>query len=152
MRHHNFRLQLASATALGASLVCGQAWAQSEAIVTAGAATEVGALMVVGQRGNIASSVARQKAADGVESVLTRDDVGQFPDQNVAEAVRRAPGVNVLNDQGEGRFIAVRGLSPDLNAASINGVRVPAPESDVRSVALDVIPVELIESIEIKTR
>ena len=64
--------------------------------------------------------------------------------------MRRVAGVNVLNDQGEGRFVAVRGLSPDLNAASINGARVPAPEADVRSVALDVIPAELIESIEIK--
>lgn len=149
MGHHNLRLHLASATALGATLACVPAWAQPEVVATA-ATTEVEALMVVGQRGNIANSVARQRAADGVESVLTRDDLGQFPDQNVAEAVRRAPGVNVLNDQGEGRFIAVRGLSPDLNAASINGVRVPAPESDVRSVALDVIPIELIDSIEIK--
>ena len=52
--------------------------------------------------------------------------------------------------EGEGRFVSVRGLDPELNAASINGTRVPAPESDVRSVALDVIPAELIESIEVK--
>jgi len=107
-------------------------------------------ILVVGQQANLSSSLSRQRAADGVENVLTRDAIGQFPDQNVAEAVRRAPGVNVLNDQGEGRFIAVRGLDPNLNAASLNGVRVPSPEADVRSVALDVIPSELIESIEIK--
>ncbi len=107
-------------------------------------------VLVIGQRANLSSSISRQRAADGVESVLTRDSIGQFPDQNVAESVRRAPGVNILNDQGEGRFIAVRGLDPDLNAASINGARVPAPESDIRAVALDVIPSELIESIEIK--
>src|SRR3546814_8203251 len=41
-------------------------------------------------------------------------------------------------------------LDPNLNAASINGVRIPSPESDVRSVALDTIPSELVESIEIK--
>jgi TonB-dependent receptor len=107
-------------------------------------------VLVVGQRANLSSSLSRQRAADGVESVLTRDSIGQFPDQNVAESVRRAPGVNVLNDQGEGRFIAVRGLDPDLNAATINGARIPSPESDIRAVALDVIPSELIESIEIK--
>lgn len=143
------RFHLLSATALSASLLSGAAWAE-EAMATADGGGEVEALMVVGIRGNIANSVARQRGADGVESVLTRDDVGQFPDQNVAEAVRRAPGVNVLNDQGEGRFIAVRGLDPNLNAASINGVRIPSPEADVRSVALDVIPSELVESIEIK--
>lgn len=108
------------------------------------------AILVVGQRANLASSISRQRAADGVQTVLTRDAIGQFPDQNVAEALRRAPGINILNDQGEGRFVSVRGLDPNLNAASINGNRVPSPESDVRSVALDVIPSELVESIEIK--
>ncbi|MGW8200973.1 TonB-dependent receptor [Sphingomonas bisphenolicum] len=107
-------------------------------------------IIVVGQVANQASTLSRQRAADGVESVLTRDAIGQFPDQNVAESIRRLPGVNILNDQGEGRFVSVRGLDPELNAASINGTRIPAPESDVRSVALDVIPSELIESIEIK--
>lgn len=111
---------------------------------------ELAPVVVVGQRGTLSSSISRQRAAEGVESVLTRDAIGQFPDQNVAESVRRLSGVNILNDQGEGRFIALRGLSPDLNSASINGARVPAPEADVRSVALDVIPSELIESIEIK--
>jgi len=107
-------------------------------------------VLVIGQRANLSSSISRQRAAAGVESVLTRDAMGQFPDQNVAEAVRRAAGVNVLDDQGEGRFVAVRGLSPELNSSSINGVRVPAPEAGVREVALDVIPTELVESIEIK--
>ena len=107
-------------------------------------------IVVVGQRANLASSLSRQRASDTIESVLTQDAIGQFPDQNVAEALRRATGINVLNDQGEGRFVAIRGLDPNLNSASINGARVPAPESDVRSVALDVLPTELIGSIQIK--
>lgn len=114
------------------------------------AAGELEPVVVVGQRGTLSSSLSRQRSAEGVESVLTRDAIGQFPDQNVAESLRRLPGVNILNDQGEGRFIALRGLDPNLNSASINGARVPAPEADVRSVALDVIPSELIESIEVK--
>lgn len=48
----------------------------------------------------------------------------------------RVTGVNVLNDQGEGRFIAICGLSPDLNAVSVDDIRLPAPESDVRAVVL----------------
>lgn len=107
-------------------------------------------ILIIGQSASLTSALSRQRAADGVENVLTRDAVGQFPDQNVAESLRRVPGVNILNDQGEGRFVSVRGLDPELNSASVNGVRLPAPESDVRSVALDVIPAELIESIEIK--
>lgn len=109
-----------------------------------------GAILVVGQAANLSSSLSRQRAADGVESVLTRDAIGQFPDQNVAESMRRLPGVNILADQGEGRFVSVRGLDPELNAASINGTRIPAPGGDTRSVALDVVAAELIESIEVK--
>ncbi|BBC72032.1 TonB-dependent receptor [Altererythrobacter sp. B11] len=108
------------------------------------------AILVVGQTANQASALSSKRAGDGVSDVLTRDAVGQFPDQNVAESLRRLPGINVLNDQGEGRFVSVRGLDPELNATSLNGVRVPAPESDVRSVALDVISSELIDSVVVK--
>jgi TonB-dependent receptor len=107
-------------------------------------------LLVVGQQATLLSSISRQRASDTVTTVLTRDSIGQFPDQNVAESLRRAPGINVLNDQGEGRFVSVRGLSPDLNSASINGNRVLATGGADRTVALDVIPNELVESIEIK--
>jgi len=109
-----------------------------------------GAILVLGQRANLASSLARKRAADGISDVITRDAIGQFPDQNAAESLRRLPGINVLNDQGEGRFVSVRGLDPDLNSTSLNGVRLPSPESDVRSVALDVISSDIIESITVK--
>ncbi|WP_299328617.1 TonB-dependent receptor [Parasphingopyxis sp.] len=108
------------------------------------------AILVIGQRANQASALSRQREADGVSSVLTRDAIGQFPDQNVAESLRRLPGLNVLNDQGEGRFVSVRGLDPNLNSSSINGTRIPSPEADVRAVALDVISSDLIESIEVR--
>lgn len=108
------------------------------------------AILVVGQSANLASSLSRKQAADGISDVLTRDAIGEFPDQNVAESLRRLPGVNILNDQGEGRFVSIRGLNPNLVSSSLNGVRVPAPESDVRQVALDVISSDTIESIEVK--
>ena len=107
-------------------------------------------LLVIGQIAAQATSLSRKRASDVVSDVLTRDAIGQFPDQNVAEALRRLPGINVLNDQGEGRFVAVRGLDPNLNATSLNGVRIPAPEGDIRAVALDVVSSEIIESIEVK--
>lgn len=107
-------------------------------------------ILVIGQSANLASALSRKRAADGVTDVLTRDAIGQFPDQNVAESLRRLPGVNILNDQGEGRFVSVRGLDPELVSTSLNGVRLPAPESDVRSVALDVISSDIIESIMVK--
>ena len=107
-------------------------------------------ILVIGQAANLASALSRKRESDTVGDVLSRDAIGQFPDQNVAESLRRLPGVNVLNDQGEGRFVSVRGLDPELNATSLNGVRVPSPGTDVRSVALDVISSDIIESIEVK--
>ena len=107
-------------------------------------------ILVIGQAANQANALSRKYASDTVSDVLTRDAIGQFPDQNVAESLRRLPGINVLNDQGEGRFVSVRGLDPSLNATSINGVRVPAPENDIRAVALDVVASGVIESIEVK--
>lgn len=106
-------------------------------------------VLVFGQRDMMRSAIDRQRDSDRIMSVITRDAIGNLPDQNVAESVRRLPGVNVLNDQGEGRFIAVRGLDPSLNASNVNGVRVPSPEADSRAVALDVIASELVESIEV---
>jgi TonB-dependent receptor len=104
---------------------------------------------VYGQRAMMEGAIERQRESDRIISVITRDAIGNFPDQNVAESVRRLSGVNVLNDQGEGRFIAVRGLDPALNSSSVNGVRLPAPEAGTRAVALDVIASELVESIEV---
>lgn len=107
-------------------------------------------ILVMGQQATLLSAISRQRGSDTVTTVLTRDSIGQFPDQNVAESLRRAPGINVLNDQGEGRFVSVRGLAPGLNSSSINGNRVLSTGGDERDVALDVVPNELIESIEIK--
>ncbi len=120
---------------------------QSDIILSSGSNDEI---LVIGQSANQASALSRKREADGVTSVLTRDAIGQFPDQNVAESLRRLPGVNILNDQGEGRFVSIRGLDPSLNSSSLNGVRIPSPESDNRAVALDVISSDLIESIEVK--
>jgi TonB-dependent receptor len=108
------------------------------------------AILVVGLAANQASALSQKRSADGVESVLSRDAIGQNPDQNVAEALRRVPGVSIQDDQGEGRFVVVRGLSPALNSVSINGARIPSPEADNRALALDTVPSELVGSIEVK--
>src|SRR5262249_45574093 len=104
---------------------------------------------VVGYAAGQAAALSQQRNADNFRNVVSSDAVGQFPDQNVTEAIQRVPAVSVTRDQGEGRFIVVRGIDPNLNAISIGGVRVPSAESDSRQVALDVIPSELLSSIEI---
>ncbi|BCD86195.1 TonB-dependent receptor [Pseudomonas solani] len=124
--------------------VASVAWAADE-----GAAGATEHVEVVGQAASIDKALKEQRASDSVESVVHADGVAQLPDQNAAEAVQRLPGVSVERDQGEGRFVSVRGLGPDLNSVTINGTLVPAPESDRRAVALDVLPAELVQSLTV---
>lgn len=104
-------------------------------------------ILIIGQRGQLTSALNRQRAADGLISVLSADAVDRLPDENVAEAARRIAGINVLNDQGEGRFVSIRGIDPNLNTTTVNGVRLPSPESDNRQVPLDVIDSDVLSSI-----
>ncbi len=106
-------------------------------------------IIVVGQAAGAYGAINRMRSADNLVAVVTSDSIGQFPDENASEALQRIDGVFIERDQGEGRFVGVRGIDPQLNVASINGLNVPAPESDRRNVALDVIPSDLIESLEV---
>ena len=104
---------------------------------------------VVGQAASIDQALKEQRNSDNIESVVHADGVAQLPDANVAEAVQRLPGISVERDQGEGRFVSVRGLGPDLNSVTINGTLVPSPQSARRAVALDVLPSELVQSLSV---
>ncbi|MGS0676244.1 TonB-dependent receptor [Shewanella sp. 125m-1] len=106
-------------------------------------------IQVVGQRGSLSKSLNRQRAADNLVSVLSADALGNFPDTNISEALQRVPGVSIERDQGEGRFVRIRGMAPDYNAVSMNGTRLPSPDSDRRAVALDVVPSDLLQSVEV---
>lgn len=106
-------------------------------------------VLVVGQAAGQAAALNRQRAATNIVNVVSSDAIGQLPDQNVTEALQRVPGISITRDQGEGRFVTVRGLDANLNAITINGARVPSAENDARQVALDVIPADLLESLEV---
>ncbi|MFN4117129.1 MAG: TonB-dependent receptor plug domain-containing protein, partial [Inhella sp.] len=106
-------------------------------------------VVVTGQAASLRSALDKQRNATGVVSIVHADGIGQLPDANAAEALARLPGVSVERDQGEGRFIRVRGLGPDLNAVSINGSLAPAAEADRRAPGLDLLPAGLIRSLEV---
>jgi TonB-dependent receptor len=106
-------------------------------------------VLVTGQAANLRSALAKQQAAQGIVNIVHADAIGQLPDNNAAEALARLPGVSVERDQGEGRFIRVRGLGPDYNAVTINGATMPASEADRRAPGLDVVPAGLIRSLEV---
>ncbi len=105
-------------------------------------------LLVVGTKASIISAIEKQRDSNQILSVIDSDALGEFPDTTAAEALRRISGISVENDQGEGRYTTVRGLSGDLNNISVNGATIPAPEGG-RKVMLDGLPTELLDSIEV---
>ena len=105
-------------------------------------------LLVVGTKASIISAIEKQRDSNQILSVIDSDALGEFPDTTAAEALRRISGISVENDQGEGRYVTVRGLSGDLNNISVNGATIPAPEGG-RKVMLDGLPTELLDSIEV---
>lgn len=115
----------------------------------ASVAASANSVVISGQRSSLRNAIAAQEQADNIVSVISSDDIGGLPDKNAAEALARLPGLSVQRDQGEGRYVSVRGLGPDLNSVTINGALVPSPESGRRAVALDVLPAGLIRSLAV---
>jgi TonB-dependent receptor len=100
------------------------------------------------QEGEVAA-LNRLRAADTILSILPSEVITSLPNTNVADALGRMPGVSLERDEGEGKYVQIRGTEPRLSNVTINGVHVGSPELDVRIVKLDVVPAVLVESIEI---
>jgi len=141
-RLRDIRMTSASVLALGVALMgAGAAHAQ--------ASSTVEEVVITGQRASDKASLDKKRAADSTEEVVSANDVGKLPDQNVAEAVRRLTGVSVATDKGEGRYLIIRGIEPNLANVTINNQTASAPEPTDRNVKLDDIPSGLIGSVTV---
>lgn len=109
----------------------------------------VAEIVVTGQRAAERRALQTKKVANNFVEALYANDVGKLPDQNVAEAVHRLPGVTVANDQGEGRYVIIRGVDPRYANVTVNGQTAAAPEPDNRQVKLDDIPSSLIGAVSV---
>ncbi|MCG8518332.1 MAG: TonB-dependent receptor [Pseudomonadales bacterium] len=141
LRRHRLWLAVATCCLPLSTLVVADEVAGSDSV----AATET--VTVVGQAARIRSALSEQREAESLQTIVNSDAINALPDANVSESLQRMPGLSVERDQGEGRFVRIRGTSPDLNAVSVNGAQLPAPEADRRAVALDVIPADLVSSL-----
>ena len=106
-------------------------------------------IIVSGQRGALNEAILAERKADTLKNIVTADDVGQFGDQNTAEALQRLPGITIERDEGEGRTVSIRGLPSSFTQITVNGARVGTSEAGSTTVALDVIPSDLLGSIEV---
>jgi TonB-dependent receptor len=96
-----------------------------------------------------AEAINRERASDNILQVLPVEVITSLPNTNIADALGRLPSVTLERDEGEGKYVQIRGLEPRLSNVTINGVNVPSPEGGVRQIKLDVIPANLVESVEI---
>lgn len=104
---------------------------------------------VEGQKVGQARALNQERAADSLTNVVAAGAMGRFPDQNAAEALARISGISLERDQGEGRFVLVRGIDPNLNMTTINGIVLPSSEGNERTINLDVIPSDMLSGIEV---
>jgi TonB-dependent receptor len=135
-------LQTANASV---TVVAGQTLTQDMTLVYGGEIEVRGAPLLIGQ----AKALNQQKNAINISNIVAADQIGRFPDKNASEATQRVPGISLIRDQGEGRYVVVRGTEPRLNSTTVNGERIPSPEAGVRNIALDTIPADLLGAIQV---
>lgn len=90
-----------------------------------------------------------QKMAENIKNVVSSEQIVKFPDINAAEVVQRIPGITIQRDQGEGKYIQLRGTAPEYTNFNVNGEQISSPEGGVRYVGLDVISADQIDMIEV---
>lgn len=96
-----------------------------------------------------AEAVNRELTADNIVQVLPAEVIRSLPNANMADALGRLPSVTIERDEGEGKYVQIRGTEPRLANVTIDGVNTPSPESGVRQIKLDAIPADIVESVEI---
>jgi len=118
--------------------------------IVLGVASQNDVVIVTAERAHgEAESINEEKVADNILNVLPSEVITSLPNANIADAVGRLPGVTLERDEGEGKYVQIRGTEPRLANLTLDGVEVPSPEGGVRQVKLDVIPADLIESVQI---
>jgi TonB-dependent receptor len=96
-----------------------------------------------------AEAVNIERNSDNLVQVMPAEVIRSLPNANLADALGRLPSVTLERDEGEGKYVQVRGLEPRLTNATIDGVNVPSPEPGVRQVKFDSIPADMVESVQI---
>jgi len=113
------------------------------------------AFTVEASRTGQARALNQQRTAQNLTAIISSDFTGQFPDKNIADAVKRMPGVTVETDRdtggSEGRYVTVRGMAADFNAVTVNGMRINVTDFDglSRRVPLDVVSTDVADQIEV---
>jgi TonB-dependent receptor len=95
------------------------------------------------------TAINEERTADNIVQVLPANVIRSLPNANMADALGRLPSVTLERDEGEGKYVQIRGTEPRLTNTTVNGINVPSPESGVRQIKFDAIPADIVESVAI---
>src|SRR4029079_13889194 len=138
------------------SLVLGTTLFGSASVHAAEEASNMDEIVVTGIRSSMESSMRLKRDAQGVVDGIVAEDIGKFPDTNLAESVQRIPGVSIDRSIGEGSKVTVRGLGPDFNLVLLNGRQMPGSSiqdtnaSDSRSFDFANLASEAVAALEVQ--
>jgi len=143
---------MASSVAIALSLAASPALAQTaDASAPAGVSSSSGAsedIVVTGIRRSLSAAADLKRNASIIQDSITSEDLGKFPDSNVAESLQRIPGVAIDRNGGEGQFVTVRGFGPRFNTVLVNG-RTFASDNQGREFSFDLLAAELISGADV---
>ncbi|HKX57798.1 MAG TPA: TonB-dependent receptor [Steroidobacteraceae bacterium] len=116
---------------------------------TGGSQAELEEVVVTGTRAALVESLDRKRGAKIVQDSIVAEDLGRFPDDNVADSLSHITGITVQRTRGgEGQYVNVRGLGPEFSIVTLNG-RILATDGDGREFAFDVLPSEVISGADV---
>ncbi|HEY6251420.1 MAG TPA: TonB-dependent receptor [Candidatus Angelobacter sp.] len=121
--------------------------ANVDAVLEIGAQSEVVEVRAERQQGEV-EALNLQRTADNILQVLPSEVITSLPNTNIADAVGRLPSVSLERDEGEGKYVQIRGTEPRLSNVTVDGVHLPSPEN-VRNVKLDAVPADLVEMVQL---
>ena len=133
---------------MGSVIVVAGQTARIDAVLKVGSSNDEVVVTADRPRGE-AEAINRTLAAENILQVLPADVIVSLPNANIADALGRMASVTIERDEGEGKYVQIRGTEPRLSNTMIDGVTVPSPETGVRQIKLDTIASDLVESVEI---
>lgn len=147
-KRHPLHLAIVASLALAAGPAIAQQADDSQQAAAPGVLT-LDTVEVRGQFESQMRAIDFKRASDAIQDTVSADSMGQYPDQNVGESLSRLPGISVTRDQGEGRYVVIRGLDAAQNSVTVDGIGMGTPEDSSRAAPLDVIPSESTERLTV---
>lgn len=140
-----------SASAFAMLLSANPAFAQQ-----AGESDSDNEIVVTGFRASVAQAIEAKRDLSVIADVITAEDIGKFPDRNVAEALQRVPGIVINREFGEGERVSLRGTAPNLTRTTVNGHAIATADwfileqlSATRSFNYLTLPSEIVGRLDV---